>query len=116
MDGLSASLFTEDVVKFALGIAFITLVVFIVWLLLREMRLWYWRINSLLNNLKHIEKRISCLEHKMNDIFQEITIINQNMIKVADLLDKAVINDNQHNKIGEDNKEEEDIIAQRIKD
>lgn len=117
MDGLNASLFTEDVIKFALGIAFITLVVFIVWLLLREMRLWYWRINSLLKKLKHIEKRISRLEHRMDDICQEITIMNQNTIKMSDLIDKAVIDDNQHEKICEESKdEEEDIIAQRIKD
>ena len=54
MNALNASLFTEDVIKFAIGVAIITAIVFIIWLLLREMRLWYWKTNNLLKMLRHI--------------------------------------------------------------
>lgn len=119
MEILNASLFTEDVVKFALGVAFITLVIFIVWLLLREMRLWYWKINNLLKALKHVDKRLSRLESRMDALQQEVDIIKMNTIKMSDLFDKALMNckaQDESSNINDEDEENEEEIAHRIKD
>lgn len=113
MNALNASLFTEDVIKFAIGVAIITAVVFIIWLLLREMRLWYWKTNNLLKMLRHIEKRIRQLELMVEELSQEVTSIGRNTDKMSNIFGSAVI-DTKQTEITEI--EDEEKIAEKIRD
>lgn len=113
MNIFGAFLFTEDVVKFALGVAIITSVVFIIWILLREMRLWYWKINNLLKMLRHIEKRIRQLEMMVEGLSQEVISIGRSTDKMSNIFDSAVINTKQKE---ETEIEDEEKIAEKIRD
>lgn len=115
MNTFDASIFTEDVIKFALGIVILTIVTFIIWFLLRELRLWYWKINNLLKILKHIDKRIREVEFKIEWLTQEITSISQNTVKLSELIDDALIK-NKHQDISPEEIDNEEIIASKIKE
>lgn len=104
-----------DIIKFALGVAGITLAAFIVWLLLREIRLWYWKTNNLIKILKRINRRIQIVEKKIDIFNQELFLICQKdnlSERNHDHLSKARKNKLSSN----DNEENEMITAQNIKD
>ncbi len=114
MNTLNAFLFTEDVFRFAAGIAVVTLAIFIIWLLLREMRLWYWKINNLMKMLKKIEKRINHLETLVDELSQEVASIDRHSIKMSDYFNYTELRHEEENAIHEQETEEE--IARRIKE
>ncbi len=111
---LNAFLFTEDALKFAAGIVVVTLAIFIIWLLLREMRLWYWKINNLIKMLKKIEKRIRHLEILVNELSKDVASIDCHAIKLSDNFTCSDLNHDEEEAICSQETEEE--IARRIKD
>ncbi len=106
----------KDIIKFALGVAGLTLAAFIVWLLLREIRLWYWKTNNLIKMLKHISRRIYTVEKKIDELTQEISSINRNAMKLSELFNDSLITIAQNRPSSTDNEESEEVIARKIKD
>ena len=104
-----------DIIKFAVGVAGITLAAFIVWLLLREIRLWYWKTDNLIKLLKHINKRIQMLDHRVEDLSEEISSINRNMTRLSELFDDTLITIRRNDPLPNE-EETEEIIAKKIKD
>jgi len=115
MKVLNAFLFTEDVIKFAIGIAVVTLAIFIIWFLLREMRLWYWKINNLIKMLKKIEKRIMHLEILVDELSREVASVDCHAAKMSDLFTDTVLKPKEQEEIIEEEEMEQEI-AKKIKE
>lgn len=104
-----------DIIKFALGVAGVTSAVFIVWLLLREIRLWYWKTNNLIKMLKHINKRLYIVEKKMDELTQEISSINKETTKLSGSLDDLLTTVRQE-PLSSDNGKRSTSIAEQSKE
>lgn len=78
MNSLGELLASIDVIRYVLIIIIITLTIIIVWILLREVRLWYWKANRTVKALGNIEKRMKKLENNLGDIASNIENISDN--------------------------------------
>ncbi len=67
-----------DIIRYLLAIIIVTLTVMIIWVLMRELRLWYWKSNATRGSLKNIEKRMQKLESNLKEISLNVESISEN--------------------------------------
>ena len=61
-------LFASSAVKLTLTVLIIAAVVVIIWLLLRNIRLWYWKSDKIIDSMNDINSRVSDIENSMDSL------------------------------------------------
>ncbi len=67
-----------DIVRYLLAIVIVALTIMIIWILMRELRLWYWKTNESRKSLKKIERRMENLELNLRQISSNVESISEN--------------------------------------
>ena len=71
---------TEHDIELLVLVAIVVVVLFILWLLMRSTRLWYWKINDKASLLKSLDQRLANIEDKQN---QRLANIEDDQMFVA---------------------------------
>lgn len=77
------SILSLEITKFAIIVLLITVSAIIIWLLFRELKLWYWKTETIVRTLESIDNRLKKAEKRLKQINKEIYLINAGAMQAA---------------------------------
>lgn len=109
------TILSYELAKFAITVLIITVSVIIIWLMFRELRLWYWKIETIIKILGSINRRLKSVEKKLSSIKKGTTLVNESTVNMRALILEAMVDMKKTpGYLKEDETEQE--IEQRIKE